>query len=214
MNTLTPDSPKTAAVMLTPTLRTDSADFIEYRRDSAGPAPEALFERPVIYTYRTPDEGGCAPGADLKTRLADSLAAAPRCAYVDIEASAGIEPARLLREKTRVIRSRHDFEGTPDPKTILSELEAMLPAADAVKAAYSCRTIADTRALAVAGRAFHDAYPDTALILIGMGAPGKITRVLPELFGSCLSYVAPDGQQSAPGQLSAQAMRALREALL
>ena len=166
---------------------------------------DALRGKPLIFTFRTLQEGGAqeispeAYHALCKAVAASHLAdlidvqmflaeAAPFCVQ-DIHAAGG-----------KVLGSWHDFEKTPPQEEIAARFEAMQQLdADVVKIAVMPHCAADADTLINAARAFsrHALRP---LCAISMGEAGRITRTHGETFGSCLTFGALESA-SAPGQL-------------
>ena len=100
-----------------------------------------------------------------------------------------------------MIASHHDFDETPDRGVIRMLLEQIRESgADIVKLAVMPKSMQDVLDLLEETNAFHEKYPDKALITMSMGAQGAISRVAGEFFGSCVSFGAGE-QASAPGQL-------------
>ena len=100
-----------------------------------------------------------------------------------------------------VIASHHDFEQTPERGVIRMLLEQIRESgADVVKLAVMPQSMQDVLDLLEETNAFHEKYPDKALITMSMGALGAISRVSGEFFGSCVTFGAGE-QASAPGQL-------------
>ena len=113
-------------------------------------------------------------------------------------ARTAIEAARIAGKLA--IASFHDFERTPDARSLAGRVEAgRALGADVVKIAAQVRGAADLRTLARVLVERDDAGP--GLIVIGMGDAGVASRVLFPALGSLLTY-ASAGTQTAPGQLA------------
>ena len=224
-----------------PVVAPDCAAAAEQARATAGLAPDAIELRvdhladltpergvdllrqvaalgiPVIYTDRSPREGGARPTADRgeAARLAGIAAAIESGlpALVDLElATAAPERDRLLAARRRgvpVLLSCHDFDSTPDDATLLARLEAMEAAgADAAKLAVMPRDDGDALRLLAVCRAATDSRLAIPVVAIAMGPLGVITRVIGHGAGSALTFAAAaSGQGSAPGQLTIEQLR-------
>ena len=98
----------------------------------------------------------------------------------------------------RVILSHHDFAGVPadlqDRYAVMSSTGAAV-----VKLAISANALADCVPLGLMRNAAGRRH-----VLLAMGAPGLITRLLPERFGSAWTYA---GDGVAPGQMSLARLR-------
>ena len=84
--------------------------------------------------------------------------------------------------------------------------------ADIPKLAVMPRSDADVLALLSASVAWREDGADRPFITIAMGPRGVVSRVACALTGSCMTFGAA-GQTSAPGQLPAQELRAILDAM-
>ncbi len=178
------------------------AEMAEIRLDNTRLTPEEvgrLFSRPLplVATFR--------PGENVADReRMETLALAVRSGarYLDIE----LESVPLGRGELiplarargcRVIVSHHDERETPARDRLEEIIEACFAAgADIAKIACRVRTRADcARILSLyeGGR---------ALIALGMGRLGIVTRLAAPILGAPFTYAAPDaGRPVADGQL-------------
>jgi len=178
------------------------AEMAEIRLDGARLTPEEvgqLFSRPLplVATFR--------PGENVADReRMETLALAVRAGarYLDLE----LESVPLGRGELiplarahgcRVIVSHHDERETPARDRLEEIIEACFAAgADIAKIACRIRTRADcARILSLyeGGR---------ALIALGMGRLGIVTRIAAPILGAPFTYAAPDGGRPvAEGQL-------------
>jgi 3-dehydroquinate dehydratase/shikimate dehydrogenase len=179
------------------------ADMVELRLDSmTRPDPAAALadrRRPVIVTCRPLREGGLFEGSE-EERLRILVSAQSLGAdFVDVEWDARSEALLAERRGRGVVVSQHVFDGTPhDVPARLARLRAI--GGEVVKLAVTTERLTDLRTL-LGGRT-----DDGTAILIGMGASGVATRVLPRQFGSRWTYAGPS---VAPGQMPVS--RLLRE---
>ncbi|MCD8105164.1 MAG: type I 3-dehydroquinate dehydratase [Lachnospiraceae bacterium] len=188
-------------------------DLVELRADyfEGDPIEElaALRRRmpdmPVLFTFRTKEEGGersISPEeyANLNLRAAADL--------IDLEVNRGEEfvqnlCARLQQGGAKVIVSFHDFERTPGEETLIHLLCRMQSlGADITKAALMPRTERDVLALLSAAVAMKEKYADRPYIVMSMGRLGMVSRLAGHLTGSAVTF-ASAGAVSAPGQMDA-----------
>jgi 3-dehydroquinate dehydratase / shikimate dehydrogenase len=180
------------------------ADLVELRldavRDPDGAAAIAGRRLPVVVTCRPRWEGGSFDGAedDRLTLLRRAWEAGAE--YVDLEHAAAFAPAFLTSTHgRRVVLSMHDFAGVP--RDLAARVAAMRETpAEVIKVAVRTARLSD--AIEVFGLQRH--LPGRALVAIGMGMPGIVTRALAARAGSCWTY-AGDGW--APGQVPASVLR-------
>lgn len=179
---------------------------------------EKLGEIPVLFTFRSANEGGeqaITPEDYSKLNLA--VAESGRAALVDIEAfMPGLAAAELIAKLKKlgvaVITSNHHFHETPSLEEMLRIFNKM------------AKTGTDIRKLAVMPAGKLDVVhllEATAIasedglgpvITMSMGALGGISRVSGETFGSCMTYAAL-GAASAPGQFEVEDERTVQKIL-
>lgn len=101
----------------------------------------------------------------------------------------------------RKIRSRHDYEGTPDPETILK----MLSEGDQEisKGAFTVRSFSDLHSIYQASRTIGKKH-----VLLGMGELGEVTRLRQAILGNEFTF-GYSGKPTAAGQFSADEMESL-----
>jgi 3-dehydroquinate dehydratase-1 len=165
---------------------------------------------PVLATVRSGSEGGAWKRSE-RDRLALYRALVPHVDALDVELDSRIRGAvvRAAREAGRtVVLSHHDFRTTPSASRLDEVVRRGTKAgADVVKIATFVRGPADvqrlTRLLA--------RHRESPLVVIGMGARGRSTRVLFPALGSLFTFASLD-KKTAPGQLGlAETVRGLRE---
>lgn len=190
-------------------------DLLEFRVDALLEELEPLNERlqqvehPAIITVRDPIEGGI--GALTEKRRGQLLEAyAPHAALVDIEvrnltAFSSVADA-TQKQGAAVIGSFHDFEGTPSTETLHRAIEeGRQRGADLIKLAVTLRNADDLHTLL---RAYEQHCEKVPMAIMGMGPLGMGSRVLFAQCGNLLTYTFLQ-KANAPGQWSAQRMRAL-----
>lgn len=162
-------------------------------------------DTPLIATCRISSVGA----AEAERRLGLAIRAGARFADLELEADAGFSKRfRSLCEEsgTEIIRSFHDFEGTPDLE-YLRQVQARCYryGADIAKIAVNCKTKAD--ALTVMSLYDNPLESPGRLVAFGMGEAASDTRL------DCLKAGAPftyaslgSGEETAPGQMDYTAM--------
>jgi 3-dehydroquinate dehydratase-1 len=188
------------------------ADVIEWRIDAwhffadlIKLMPQLLgqFNKPVLVTYRTQDEGGLTAFDQNLYRQLNQLAITNGASAIDIEvAHLGVmHDLRTLayQNQVTVIGSKHCLgPAQADVQNILAEL-VKLPV-DVVKFAEDVQTSTETDALLTATRAI-SLGTDKPLITMGMGAAGQRSRTIGYQYGSQLTFASLT-KASAAGQLS------------
>lgn len=185
------------------------ADLVELRLDlfslldfDALRKIRTKYSIPMIFTLRSASQGGNYKESEEK-RIADLYQAAALLPdYVDLEYDV---PANVVREiavrypSIKVILSYHHFSETPQNLDALYQTMLKTPAA-LYKIALTANSALDTMRMLVWTK---KAGPN--LIAISMGPHGQISRILAPIMGSRVTYASlEDGQQTAPGQLSAK----------
>lgn len=180
---------------------------------------EILGEIPLLFTFRTADEGGEQfASAKLYQRLNLMASKRPEMSLVDVEICKADmnseETAALIEEIQKagktVVASNHHFTETPSDEEMYRTFESMAAAgADIWKLAVMPETPEDVlRLLAVTRKvSMNTTHP---VITMSMGKQGVISRLSGELFGSAVTF-ASVSEASAPGQVE---IEKLREALL
>ncbi len=169
-----------------------------------------------VFSHSTPTIATCRPDKmgtkDQMERLTAAIKAG--AAYVDIEIEAEKEQQEALIAVARqfnckVIISYHNFEKTPGLKELYSIVDQCYAlGADIAKLATFCNSQADSARLL-------SLYSNNkALVALGMGAYGKITRIVAPLLGAEFTFAAIDeGEETAPGQIGYSRMKAIIENL-
>jgi len=173
---------------------------------------QVVSSMPLIFTWRTADEGGVAEPlwdeqyeACLMT-IIDSGAVD----LVDIQTHHPAAKQLIEAAQSRqlpIIGSWHDTSGTPPLSAMVAELEiAEAIGADVAKLAVTAVVEADAQSLlaATAARAEEAKVP---LVTVAMGEAGQASRIYGHLYGSSATF-ASLGQASAPGQPSLAELRA------
>lgn len=149
----------------------------------------------LVATARPEREGGRWQGSESKRLALLRGAAEAGFAWVDLEHDAIAEP---MPAACRIIRSLHDFSGTPDLKRAMGRLA--VHGADCYKLAVQTQSTRDLVALL---RWRESLGPHCNVLALGMGEMGRLSRLLGPFLGNPWTYVAEDGGQPvAPGQFS------------
>ena len=188
------------------------ADFYEGVHDTASVVAilqelrEILSEVPILFTFRTPGEGGKQPISGEGYRALNlAIAASGLADLIDIEVFlneqvheiiAGIHAAGAL-----VVASNHDFAQTPCTEELVWRLRKMQAVGgDILKIAVMPNTLPDVLRLLAATHAMVTQYAQKPVVTMAMSAKGVISRLSGEVFGSALTFGSV-GEVSAPGQI-------------
>ncbi len=213
------------------TLTERGVQMIEWRADrfSGIGEPDALRAvledlRPItrdvvlLFTIRTEKQGGCATLSESGILHACEIAAkSGSIDLVDLEYFEREKPEREIRRLqqagVRVIASHHDFQSTPDDVILTKLMEQLLASgADIAKLAVMPQSPGDVIRLLRRTSDTKQIDPDCRIITIAMGDLGVVSRVCGETFGSCVTFGA-DGEGSAPGQMQADTLAVILDAL-
>lgn len=206
----------------------EHADLVEFRMDLADEPLDALAgydgELPLLVTNRATWEGGEAPPYGRLDALAEAIEH-DAVSAVDLELATlrgrptGTNDATVAhlvgaaRERgVTVVASVHDFDGTPDPRTLDGLLSAAAAAGDVGKLATTAGSRGDALTLLSAThRATERGEP---VATMAMGEAGRHTRAVAPVYGSRIGYapVRPEAA-TAPGQFDLTTLRELVERL-
>lgn len=200
------------------------AKFLEFRLDSlatpaaALPALKRLLQEfpgaTAIATCRRKPNSGNFTGT-LSEEL-DILLKAARagCRIVDLEVESAEELSGQALEKfraavksagTELLVSFHDFSHTRALEQAVERITAFRP--EIVKFVSTAQTLADNLAVL---RLIEERSASSRVVGIAMGEEGLVSRVLGPRAGGAFTFASlEDGTETAPGQVSAHAMRTL-----
>lgn len=204
------------------------ADLIEWRVDSYDCAfqPECIrnvLEKlrrgigniPLIFTFRTPYEGGSRPiESPAYIRLNELAAMSGMVDIVDVEVNRESVVVEAIISNAheagiKVIGSCHDFHKTPDNDTMTLLLKKTQGCgADIVKLAVMPQSMEDVLRLIEVTRKASKRGISKPMITMSMGDMGSISRVCGEYFGSAVTFGSAH-QASAPGQFEAEKLKAV-----
>ena len=161
----------------------------------------------AIATCRRVANGGKFRGSIASQLDVLNKAAAAGCQLVDVElqTAAKCKPEQLQKVRTRVglILSFHDFRATKKLDETLAKMQAF--PADFYKIVTTAQTLADNVTLIQFLAREGDRH---SMVAMCMGEQGIISRVLGVRAGSVFTFAsAGAGQETAPGQVSAQELR-------
>lgn len=195
----------------------DGNTFLEFRLDylpnpGAGVQLIRAFrakypEAQVLATCRhKQNRGGFAGSIEQQLAILEGAAKAGSVALDwEIESAEKVKNGiGRLREHAALLISYHNFESTPQLTPILRRLQRV--PADAYKIAVTARKPSDNLRVLEFARE----HAKTPLIAFAMSEVGLASRILTGSFGGRFTYAAPEGETgTAPGQITAQAMRTI-----
>ena len=174
---------------------------------------EMAGEIPVLFTFRTKEEGGLA-GCTMK-QYADMITAAAESGWIDL---ADLEYHRemdvlapligRLRElNVKSVISCHDFERTVSQEELTDlYLQMQKMGGDVTKLAVMPGCREDVMTLLETAVQMEESLADRPFCAISMGRLGTISRIAAQFTGSAFTFAAA-GRASAPGQAGADDMR-------
>ncbi|MDO4493731.1 MAG: type I 3-dehydroquinate dehydratase [Clostridia bacterium] len=169
-------------------------------------------EMPLLYTFRTANEGGeKAIDAAKYTELNKAIAESGAVDLVDVEIFSGDDVVRenidaIHEAGCLVIGSNHDFHKTPEKDELVRRLTKMSDmGADIPKIAVWPQSRADVLTLFAATVEADDSI-DRPLITMSMSPTGVISRLAGEVFGSAMTF-GMVGKASAPGQIPVEELQ-------
>ncbi len=167
----------------------------------------ALGKIPLLFTFRTANEGGSKRiEPEAYAALNGAAAQSGYADAVDLEIMAGDALAERIiadaHEKgALVVASNHDFHKTPGKEEIVRRLQKMQAMhADVLKIAVMPQSMTDVLTLMTAVNEMATVYAQKPIIAMSMSGMGVVSRVAGEAFGSAMTFGAI-GSTSAPGQI-------------
>lgn len=174
-----------------------------------------LGEIPILFTFRTKQEGGEKEIGMTEYTALNKLAARSGCVdAVDVEVFFDDAVVKENIEEIHsagviVVGSNHDFNNTPSKDDLLYRLRKMQEmGADIPKIAVMPQNKCDVLTLLSATEEMFSQYADRPIITMSMSALGVISRICGETFGSSMTFGAV-GQVSAPGQIPVEQLNAV-----
>lgn len=207
-------------IMEARSLRSVPVDVVEWRvdwfedvfdaeklSDTAEALRKTLGDLPVLFTFRTAEEGGEKAVSDRQYEAINRAAAQSGCVdLMDVEICTRDEVAGSIITAAhncniRVIGSNHDFHRTPPKEEIIKRLSKMQQSgADILKIALMPQSKQDVLTVLAATLEMSEQHTDRPLITMSMAGTGVISRLAGEVFGSAITFGAAS-KTSAPGQI-------------
>lgn len=170
-----------------------------------------LGETPLLFTFRTKEEGGERSISDTDYIQLNTFIAQQQLAdALDVELFRGDDVVHAILSQahsnhTIVVISNHNFTQTPPQEEIVSRLQrAESLGGDILKIAVMPQDAQDVTTLLAATAQAHQLCSQP-LITMSMGQLGMISRIAGETFGSAVTFGAA-GMASAPGQIPAHSL--------
>lgn len=180
---------------------------------------EIVKNIPIIYAFRTLDEGGKEIEEEVYKDLILDIADAGICDLIDIEVFTLKTKARDIIDEihsftgVKVVGSYHNFELTPDTAELVYRFSVIDNSnADVLKIATMPRKKKDVMRIMTATILTHARPNCKPLIGIAMGKLGRPTRLMGGFTGSAITF-AEAGRPSAPGQIDIHEMVEILESL-
>lgn len=187
-------------------------DTLAYLRNLVG-------DKPLLFTFRTKEEGGeCSASPDEYRAMNLEAAASGNADLIDLEWNRGSEIIReiavQIKEKgVKVIGSFHDFGMTPTKERLLDIIQGMQGiGVDITKVAVMPRSESDVLTLLDLSITLKEHAADRPYITMSMSRTGAVSRLCGALTGSALTF-ATAGKASAPGQMDAEFVKSVLEVL-
>ncbi|MBO0468278.1 type I 3-dehydroquinate dehydratase [Enterococcus plantarum] len=180
---------------------------------------EILTDKPVLFTFRTKQEGGEIAFSDeqyfglYKTVIENGI-----IDLLDVELFMDEtyvqETIKAAHEKNiKIVMCNHDFDKTPTKEEIVSRLCRMQEKnADICKIAVMPQSSDDVLTLLAATNEMKSVHADRPIVTMSMGQLGMVSRMCGETFGSAMTFGAAK-KASAPGQVPVEELREVLKTL-
>lgn len=208
-----------------------SADLVEWRVDwyesvfdiekvkmLAGELREILEDMPLLFTFRTKNEGGEKEiSYEQYKELLLQVASTSFVDVVDVEVFIQEDVkafvASLKKKGVKVVGSNHDFAKTPDKDEIIRRLCYMQEVGvDIPKIAVMPRSPKDVITLLSATEEMVSEHADRPIVTMSMAGTGAVSRIAGETFGSAITFGAMQ-KASAPGQINVEELKKMLKIL-
>lgn len=168
---------------------------------------KVLGDTPILFTFRTANEGG-EKSIDKETYFAlnQLVAASGDADLLDVEIFSDEDTVKSIIEcahnmGVKVVGSNHDFQKTPSEEEIVTRLRKMQElGADILKIAVMPQSKKDVITLLAATEEMVTNYAKQPVVTMSMSGQGVISRLAGEVFGSSITFGAAK-KTSAPGQI-------------
>lgn len=192
---------------------------IEHVKDVLAELRAVLKEIPLLFTFRTKEEGGERPISEREyARLNQAVIASGKVDLVDVEVFTAENVVQEViscahRYGIKVIGSNHDFAKTPDKKELIRRLCHMQEVGvDIPKLAVMPQGKEDVLNLLCATAEMESSYADRPIITMSMAGLGTVSRMAGEVFGSAVTFGAVK-KASAPGQIEVNELKHILEVM-
>jgi 3-dehydroquinate dehydratase I len=196
------------------------ADFVELRFDYMKPEELAAaigsadgIKQRAVFTLRSKAQGGRFVGSehDRLDWLRKIVERRPMLVDIELETLKGNDEFAdfIDGQKTPILVSWHDFNGTPPAVELADILSEMRVYSNFVKMVTTAKGIADALRLLK----LYESTIGLNAIIFAMGEAGVISRVLCTLVGNAPFTYASLDEAIAPGQLTVPEMRKLYDML-
>lgn len=202
-----------------------AADLVEWRVDwfesifdiekvklLLGELRKVLGDIPLLFTFRTKEEGGEQESAYQQyEKLLCQVADTKLVDMIDVEIYINGEVRELVSELQQkgviVVGSNHDFEKTPSREEIIRRLCHMQDiGADILKMAVMPQKQSDVATLMDATKEMVSEYAQHPVVTMSMSEMGIVSRLEGQLFGSAVTFGALT-KTSAPGQINVEKLK-------
>ena len=188
----------------------ESVEEEKFCREALELIREKIGEKPLLFTFRTKEEGGNRRIEEMDYFSLNELAAGSGLAdIVDVEIARKDELVRrtistIHEHGVFVLGSNHDFEKTPSREEIVRRLVYMQELdADITKIAVMPQKKQDVLELLGAAILMEETYGDRPCVTMSMGKTGIISRICGSFSGASITF-GTAGNSSAPGQIPAK----------
>ncbi len=208
------------------------ADLIEWRadwyedvfdktcfRDMLGMLRSKLGDKPLLFTFRSVQEGGEKPiRPEQYLEVSRTVCESGQADALDVELFMDGKVTREIidmahRHGMVVIASNHDFIKTPEKDEMTRRLILMDEmGADILKIAVMPKKKTDVLELLTATEEMERLYTEKPVVTMSMGPMGLISRLAGETFGSAITFGAGE-KASAPGQMPAEDLKKVLDAI-
>lgn len=180
---------------------------------------DLLPNKPILFTFRTANEGGVKPWPlSAYVELNKTMASSGLVDLIDVEVFIGDSYVKEIidvahKNNVFVVASNHDFEKTPTKSGIIYRLRKMQDlGADIPKIAVMPKKTEDVLTLLAATTEMNEMYATKPIITMSMAGLGAISRIAGTIFGSAMTFGAAKNA-SAPGQLDVKQLRYILDVL-
>lgn len=180
---------------------------------------EILGDIPLMFTFRTANEGGEKPiSMEEYEEINIHVAKSGYADLIDVEIFSGDDVVKksikaIHEARCFVMGSNHDFNKTPEKNDIIGRLIKMQDMdADILKIAVMPNDTKDVLTLLDATSEMTAKYAKKPVVTMSMSAKGVISRLTGEMFGSAMTFGSA-GKNSAPGQIPVEELSLILQIL-